>query len=151
MWNDAPENFQPNDAGGITLTITSSDLDAPLVVDGLNRVSAIFDDPKITKTKVASGMTTFNKMRTTGGKLEFEVSDSSSSMGTLSVLADLGNAVTFAFTDPVTPELNASCAYCFFEKHPDVVRTAETNMTVWTLECAVLKAKTGGFTIIVTP
>src|SRR4030042_1842529 len=108
MWNDAPENFQPNDAGGITLTITSSDLDAPLVVDGLNRVSAIFDDPKITKTKVASGMTTFNKMRTTGGQLEFEMS-------------------------------------------PDVVRTAETNMTVWTLECAVLKAKTGGFTIIVTP
>lgn len=151
MWNDTPENFQPNDAGGITLTITSSELDSPLVVDGLNRVSAIFDDPKITKTKVASGMTTFNRRRTTGGKLEFEVSDSSTSMGVLSTLASLEGAVAFTFTDPVTPDLNASCSYCFFEKHPDIVRSEETNMTVWTLECAVLKAKTGGFTIVVTP
>jgi len=150
MWNDAPENFQPNDAGGITLTITSSDLDGPLTVDGLNRVSVIFDDAKITKTRVASGMTTFNKIRTKQGRLEFEVSDSSTSMGTLSTLADLENPVAFTFTDPVSPELNASCSYCFFEKHQDIVRSEETNMTVWVLECAVLSAKTGGFTINVT-
>lgn len=150
MWNDAPENFQPNDAGGITLTITSSDLDGPLTVDGLNRVSVIFDDAKVTKTRVASGMTTFNRIRTKQGRLEFEVSDSSTSMGTLSTLADLENPVAFTFTDPVSPELNASCSYCFFEKHQDIVRSEETNMTVWVLECAVLKAKTGGFTINVT-
>ena len=150
MWNEAPENFQPNDAGGIVLTITSANLDAPLVVDGLNRVSAIPDDPKITKTKVASGMTNFNKMRTTGGRLEFEVGDSSPSMGTLSTLMNLEEAVAFTFTDPTTPELNTSCNYCFFEKHPDIVRTEETNMTVWVLECTVLKCITGGFSIVVT-
>lgn len=150
MWNEAPENFQPNDAGGIVLTITSANLDAPLVVDGLNRVSAIPDDPKITKTKVASGMTSFNRMRTTGGRFEFEVSDASSSMGTLSTLMNLEEAVAFTCTDPTTPDLNASCNYCFFEKHPDIVRTEETNMSVWVLECNVLKLKTGGFTINVT-
>jgi hypothetical protein len=150
MWNEAPENFQPNDAGGVTLTITSPNLDAPLVVDGLNRVSAIPDDPKVTKSKVASGLTNFNKMRTTGGKLEFEVSDASTSMGTLSTLMNLEEPVAFTFTDPVTPELNASSNYCYFEKHPDIVRTEETNMSVWVLECTVLKAKTGGFSIVVT-
>ena len=149
MWNEAPENFQPNDAGGLALKISSSELDSPLMVDGLNRVSVIFDDEKVSKTKVASGMTTFNKMRTTGGRLEFEVSDSSTSMGTLSTLMALEKPVSFTFTDPVSPDLKASCSYCFFQKHPDIVRSEETNMTVWILECAVLKAKTGGFTIVV--
>ena len=150
MWNETPENFQPNDADGVTLTITSANLDTPHVVDGLNKVSVMFDDAKITKTRVASGMTSFNKIRTSAGKLEFEVSDASSSMGTLSTLANLEEPVSFAFTDPTTPDLNASCGFCFFEKHSDIVRSEETNMTTWVLECALLKAITGGFTVVVT-
>ena len=149
MWNEAPENFQPNDAGGIVLKISSKHIDAPLVVDGLNKVTVTPDGPKISKSKVASGMTTFNKLRVTGGKIEFEVSDSSTSMGVLSTLANLEEPVSFTFTDPVSPDLNASCGYCFFEKHADIVRNEETNNSVWVIECAVLKAKTGGFTIIV--
>jgi len=148
MWNDAPDNFQPNDAGGISLVITSADLDAALTVDGLNKVSAIPDDAKFTLTKVDSGMTTANKIRTTSGKLVFEVSDSSPSMSTLSILANLGNAIAFAYTDPVTPELNCSSDYCFFEKHSEVVRSAETNTSTFTVVCPVMKVKTGGFTIV---
>lgn len=151
MYNEAPENFQPNDAGGISLVITSKNLETPLSVDGLNRVSAIPDGPKVSKSRVASGLISFNRIRNKGGKLEFEISDASTSMGVLSTLMDLEQPVAFKFTDPVSPELNVSCGYCFFEKHPDVVRSEETNNTVWTLECAVLKLKTGGFTVVVEP
>jgi len=149
MWNESPENFQPNDAGGVVFKISSANLDAPLVVDGLNKVTISFDDAKFSTSKAASGMTTVNKMRTKVGKAEIEVMDSSTSMDTLSTLADLEEAISFTFTDPVTPNLNSSCAYCFLEKHADIARNEETNMSTWTLVCPVLKTKTGGFTIVV--
>jgi hypothetical protein len=150
MWNDAPDNFQPNDAGGVTLTITSANLDSPLVVDGLNKVEAEPDDDKVTLSKVDSGMTTVNRIRTTSGTLRFEVSDSSPSMTLLSQLANLPDPIAFAFTDPVTPDLNASSSYGFFKKHPMISRTAETNVTTFEVTCPVLKCKTGGFSIVVT-
>jgi hypothetical protein len=150
MWNDAPDNFQPNDAGGLTFTITSANLDGPLVVDGLNKVEVEPDDDKFTLSKVDSGMTTANRIRTTSGTARIEVADSSPSMSLLSQLANLSDPVAFVFTDPVTPELNSSCSYCFFKKHPMVARSAETNVTTFELVCPVLKTKTGGFSIIVT-
>ena len=150
MWNDAPQHFQPNDAGGISLTITSTNLDGPLVVDGLNKVECEPDDDKFTLSKVDSGMTTVNKIRTTSGTLRFEVADSSPSMSTLSQLANLSDPVAFVFTDPVTPELNSSGAYCFFKKHPMIARSAETNVTQFELITDVLKTKTGGFSVVVT-
>jgi hypothetical protein len=149
MWNETPEDFTPNDAGGISLVISSADLDAALVVDGLDKVTAQHDDAKYTLSKVASGLTNVNKIRTTSGKLMFDVSDASTSMGPLSTLAEAGSQLSFAFTDPVSPELNCSSGYCFLEKHPDVVRSAETNVTTFTLICPILKARTGGFSIVV--
>lgn len=151
MWNEAPDNFQPNDAGGITLAITSENLDALLVVDGLNKVACEPDDDKFSLSKVDSGMTTVNRIRTTSGTLSFEVADSSPSMTLLSQLANLPDPVAFVFTDPVTPELNCSSGYCFFKKHPGVARSAETNVTAFELVCPVLKTATGGFSIVVTP
>ena len=150
MWNDAPDNFQPNDAGGVTLTITSSELDSPLVVDGLNKVEAEPDDDRFTLSKVDSGMTTVNRIRTTSGTFRFEVSDASPSMDTLSELANLSTPVAVAYTDPVTPSLNCSCAYGFFKKHPMVARSAETNVTQFEIISPVLKCKTGGFSVVVT-
>ena len=147
MWNDSPDNFNPNDAGGITLTITSSDLDAPLVVDGLEKVEVAFADDDFTTSKVASGMTVVNRIRTTEGTLTFEVSDASPSMSVLSTLCDLKKAIAFSFTDDVTPDLNASCGYCFIKKLPTIGRGKETNNSTFEVLCPVLKAKTGGFSI----
>ena len=121
MWNDAPENFQPNDAGGISLVVTSSLLDASLVVDGIDKVTAQHDDAKVTLSKVSSGLTNVNKIRTTSGKIMVDVSDASTSMGTLSTLAEAEAQCAVTFTDPVSPDLNCSSAYCFLEKHPDTV------------------------------
>jgi hypothetical protein len=150
MWNEAPDNFQPNDMGGVTLTITSANLDGPLVVDGLNKVECEPDDDKVTLSKVDSGLTTVNRIRTTSGTLRFEVADSSPSMASLSDLANLSDPVTFAYTDPVTPDLNCSSSYAFFKKHPMVARSAETNVSTFELVCPVLKTKTGGFSVVVT-
>ena len=149
MWNETPENFTPNDAGGIVFKISSASLDAPLVVDGLGKVAVSFDDAKFTTTKVASGMTAVNKMRTKLGKAEIDVMDSSSSMGVLSALANREEPIGWTFTDPVSPELNASCGYAFIEKHSDINRDEETNTTTWTIICPVLKAITGGFVVVV--
>jgi hypothetical protein len=151
MWNNAPENFMPNDAGGISLVITSPLMDAALSVDGLDKVTGSHDDTKVTLSKVASGLTNVNRIRTSSGKLTFDVSDASSSMGVLSTLSDAGAQCSFKFTDPVSPELNTSCGYCFFEKHPDVVRSGETNNSSFILICPVLKMRTGGFSVVVTP
>lgn len=149
MWNESPEDFAPNDAGGISFVVNSSLLDAALVVDGLDKVTAQFDDAKFTLSKVASGLTNVNRIRTSSGKLMIDVSDASTSMGPLSILADGTSACSVAFTDPVSPELNCSSSYCFLEKHPDVVRSGETNVTSFTFVCPVLKARTGGFSIVV--
>jgi hypothetical protein len=149
MWNDKPEDFTPNDAGGISLVISSPLLDAALVVDGLDKVTAQPDDAGFTLSKVASGLTNVNNIRTTSGKLMFDVSNASTSMGTLSTLVAAKAQCSFAFTDPVSPELNCSSGYCFFEKHPDVVRSAETNVSTFTFICPILKVKTGGFSIVV--
>jgi len=151
MWNDAPENFVPNDAGGISLVITSALLDAALVVDGLDKVTAQHDDAKFSLSKVASGLTNLNKIRTTSGKLVFDVSNASTSMGALSTLAEAGAVCAFTFTDPVSPDLNCSSGYCVLEKHPDIVRGKETENSTFTFVCPVLKARTGGFSIVVTP
>lgn len=148
MWNEVPENFVPNDFGGVTVTITSGDLDAPLVIDGLNKISVIPDDPEYTLTKADSGMTTVNRIRTTSGKFVIELSDASTSMGSLSTLARLKKPVGITVTDPVTPDLNASSNYAFFEKHSDIVRSAETNMSEFTLIAPIAKMATGGFTIV---
>jgi hypothetical protein len=150
MWNDTPDNFQPNDMGGVSLVITSAELDGPLTVDGLNKVEAEPDDDKFTMTRVESGMTTVNKIRTTSGTFRFEVSDSSPSMSTLSTLANLGGPVTVAYTDPVTPELNCSVSFGYFKKHPMVARSAETNITTFEVIAPVMKCVTGGFSVVVT-
>ena len=149
MWNDAPENFTPNDAGGISFVVNSSLLEAALVVDGLDKVTAQHDDAKVSLSKVSSGLTNVNRIRTTSGKVMIDVSDASTSMGTLSTLAEAGSQCSITYTDPVTPELNCSSGYCFIEKHPDVVRSGETNVTTFTFICPVLKARTGGFSIVV--
>jgi hypothetical protein len=146
MYNETPSSYEPNDMGGATFTILSDDRD-PLVVDGLNRVTAAFTDDDFTLTRAGSGMTAVNRIRSSNGTVEIEVLDSSESMDILSEMANDKKPLSFTFTDPITPKLNCSSSYCFVTKHPDIVRQDETQMSVFSFLCPVLTAKTGGFTV----
>ena len=149
MWNDAPLEFSPNDAGGLSLQIFSPLLETPLVVDGLERVTCKPDEDKFTLSSAASGMTVPNRIRTTKGTLTFEVSDASPSMETLSTLANADVYIGFVFKDPVTPNLDCQSTYCFMKMGISVDRGKETMNTTFEVICPILKTQTGGFSVVV--
>ena len=151
MWNDAPLEFVPNDAGGLSFQIFSPLLETPLVVDGLEKVSCKPDEDKFTLSSVASGMTTPNRIRTTKGTASIEVSDASPSMETLSTLANAGVYIGFVFKDPTTPKLNCESTYCFLKQGVSVERGKETGTTMFEITCPILKTETGGFSVVVRP
>ena len=135
MYFEKPENFVPYDAAKWTLTITSSLLDAPLTVDGLNKPTPSKNNPTHSITESNCGMATPNIHHSITGTLDFEVWESSPSNALLDKLKGAGAAVAFTLTNPTLPGRKASSTYAFFEKPAGFTGEKEAGTIQYKLLC----------------
>lgn len=143
MYYEKPENFKEYDPSKWVLTITSSELDGPLVVDGLHTFTGSKTNPKITITEANSGMATPNISHSKTGEFTFEVWESSPSNLVLDQLIKSGSYVSFTCTNPTLPMKNVSSTYAFFEKPGEVKGDKEVGAISYKLICVNYKASQG--------
>lgn len=143
MYADTPVNYIPYDPSKWVLTITSSALSDPLVVDGLHTFTGSKTNPTHTITEANSGMATANISRSMTGMFDFEVWDSSPSNAILDGLIVPGSALAFTCTNPTLPGKSVSSTYAFLEKNADVKGDKEAATTAYKFVCVNYKSTVG--------
>ena len=143
MYYDAPQNFVAYDPSKWTLTITSSSLDNPLVVDGLHTFNGQKTNPTHTVTEANSGMATPNVSHSQTGTFDFEVWDSSPSNAILDTLMGAGTYVAFTCANPTLPGKSVSSTYAFFAMSANAEMDKEAKTVSYKLICVNYKSTIG--------
>ncbi len=139
-------NFKPHDLNNLVVSLNDEHK-----VQGIDSISAEYDDDHFSTQSVADGTAIPVKNPSRTGTITIAILEASPSNKTLwdlyraCVDSDTGFAVSAK--DSAAPEFNIKETYCYIQKPPTIGRSNEAAVVEWIIVAAYLDVAGGGYSL----